>query len=342
MSRDETRIKWYRVPVERETFLRLTASSDWRGLAQILPQLLLAVATGALAFYAWRHLAWPWTVAACYLHATTYAFLGLGGAGHELSHGTPFKTRALNNVFYDLTAFLTWTNPFYFRASHPKHHLWTVHTGLDLEVVLPITLRPIDWLYAFTVNPPILWHLLRTHVRHARGIIRGEWEERIFPENDVNRRRELFVWARMLLAGHLLLAAVFIYFQLYILLALVTFAPFYAGWLNFLCGFTQHVGMQPSVADFRRCCRSVAMNPLLRFLYWNMNYHVEHHMYPGVPFYRLPKLRKAIDASMPPANRGLFHAWREILTILRKQREDPSYYHAAAVPEELVKETATE
>ena len=35
-----------------------------------------------------------------------------------------------------------------------------------------------------------------------------------------------------------------------------------------------------------------------QFFYWNMNYHVEHHMYAAVPYYNLPKLRKAI--------RGLF------------------------------------
>ncbi|MYF06606.1 MAG: fatty acid desaturase, partial [Rhodospirillaceae bacterium] len=29
-------------------------------------------------------------------------------------------------------------------------------------------------------------------------------------------------------------------------------------------------------------------NRLVRFIAWNMPYHVEHHVYPAVPFHRLP------------------------------------------------------
>ena len=38
--------------------------------------------------------------------------------------------------------------------------------------------------------------------------------------------------------------------------------------------------------------RTVYMNPVLRFLYWNMNYHIEHHMFPMVPYHALPKLHE--------------------------------------------------
>ena len=33
---------------------------------------------------------------------------------------------------------------------------------------------------------------------------------------------------------------------------------------------------------------------LISFIYWNMNFHTEHHMYAGVPFYNLPALRREI------------------------------------------------
>ena len=35
--------------------------------------------------------------------------------------------------------------------------------------------------------------------------------------------------------------------------------------------------------------RTVLMNPVSRFIYWNMNYHVEHHMFPMVPYHALPQ-----------------------------------------------------
>ena len=38
------------------------------------------------------------------------------------------------------------------------------------------------------------------------------------------------------------------------------------------------------------------MNPINRFLYLNMNYHVEHHMFPLVPYHNLPKLHALVLA----------------------------------------------
>ncbi len=49
---------------------------------------------------------------------------------------------------------------------------------------------------------------------------------------------------------------------------------------------TQHAGLAEDVLDHRLNCRTVYMNSISRFIYWNMNYHVEHHMFPLVPFCR--------------------------------------------------------
>ena len=43
------------------------------------------------------------------------------------------------------------------------------------------------------------------------------------------------------------------------------------------------------------------MNPLFRFVYWNMNYHTEHHMFPMVPYHALPKLHEMLEQDMLPA-----------------------------------------
>jgi fatty acid desaturase len=331
---NDVRINWYHSPIDKETLRSLTTRCDWKGFAQIIPQLLLTVATGVGAYYAWQYLSWPLVVLVLYIHATVYSFLGLSGAGHELCHGTPFKTRFWNEFFLKLVAFLSYTNYIHFRASHNGHHKWTVHKGIDLEVVLPITINKRDLFWMLTFNVMALKFILQMTFRHACGIIKGEWEERIFPETDMENRRKMRDWARFILVGHLLLAAAFIYFKLWPLLFIITLAPFYGGWLNFLCGFTQHVGLVPSVPDFRLCCRTVILNPLTRFFYWHMNYHIEHHMYAAVPFYNLRHLRKAIEADLPPAYPGLLAAWREIIPIMRKQKEDPAYVFVPPLPGE--------
>src|SRR5436190_18594324 len=123
---NDYKIKWYHSPVDKETMRRLTERSDWLGFLQVGRHLCLVAVTGAAAYYAWYHLPWPLFILALFLHGTFLAFLGAGGASHELSHRTVFKTRFWNELFMCVTAFLSWFNFVHFRASHLKHHQLTV------------------------------------------------------------------------------------------------------------------------------------------------------------------------------------------------------------------------
>src|SRR5690606_36777151 len=59
----------------------------------------------------------------------------------------------------------------------------------------------------------------------------------------------------------------------------------YGAWLMVFFGLTQHACMREDVLDHRLNTRSVRMNPVFRFLYLNMNYHVEHHIFPTVSYH---------------------------------------------------------
>jgi len=326
------KIDWYRTPLDKETLQRLTARSDWRGFAQVIPQLGFTTATGAAVFYAYSHWAWYVTVALLYLHGTGCGFLGMGGPGHELSHRTVFKSRFWNEFFIRVYCFISWSNFPFFRVSHTKHHAVTVYHEHDGEVVLPRKVRRIDWLYAFTFSPLAPWHRLRGTWRQACGRFDSEWERFLFPTPDAKGRRETIAWARITLAGHLALVALCVLTGHWILIVIVTLNGTYAGWLCFLCGTPQHHGLKPDVPDFRLSCRTYTLNPIARFFYWNMNYHVEHHMYAAVPFYNLPKLRRAIAHDLPVANRGLLGAWREMYAIQRRQAVEPDYCYEPPLP----------
>jgi fatty acid desaturase len=66
-----------------------------------------------------------------------------------------------------------------------------------------------------------------------------------------------------------------------------------------------------------------------------MQYHVEHHMFPAVPFYQLPRLRKAIEHDLPPVHHGFWALWtKEILVIHRQQRNDPHFSMAPKLPQD--------
>ena len=61
-----------------------------------------------------------------------------------------------------------------------------------------------------------------------------------------------------------------------------------------------------------------------------MNYHLEHHMFTMVPYYRLPELHELIKNDLPAPESSIFNAFRKLLPVLFKQL---SYKDAVIIPE---------
>jgi fatty acid desaturase len=329
----QRRIDWYRSPVRRETLAALNQRSDGKGLAQTLGHLGLLALTGAAAWYAAGRWPWPVVLAILLAHGTLYAFLL--NAFHELCHKSVFKTRALNVIFLHVVSFLGWHNPVFFWTSHQEHHKYTLHPPDDQEVVLPQKLTLEAFFKSAVFNPWDLYGRLKSSLRWCLGRTQGTWENYLFPPGAVELRRSLFTWARLHLAGELLIVVVSLALGLWMLPVLVTLAPFYGGWLLFLVNNTQHTGLQDQVPDFRLCTRTILLNPFLRFIYWHMNYHIEHHMYAAVPCYNLARLHREIEADLPPSPAGLVATWRQIIAIQERQKLDPSYQYVAELPTRL-------
>ena len=341
------KINWYRTKVDKAVMSELMRKSDARAFAQVIPQLLLFAATGTLAYLAFLNVHrtnWPWALPllllALFIHGTFSRFFG-GIAGHELCHKTPFKTQFWNDFFLAIYSFLSWFDPVSYRLSHVKHHQVTVHAEHDGEVVLP---QGLNWhgikfvLKVLTMDPLIPFKLLRSWGYAAWGesnkslFFTSGWMDRILPKTKAELRREHRNWARIVLFGHLILDLLFIVTGHWFLIIIVTFGCQYSSWLSVLCTSPQHVGLTPNVADFRLCCRTYTCSWLPAFLYWNMQYHVEHHMFPAVPFYNLPRLREAIAHDLPPAPHGLRATWKELLPVMQRQRKDPTYVFVPVLP----------
>jgi fatty acid desaturase len=62
-------------------------------------------------------------------------------------------------------------------------------------------------------------------------------------------------------------------------------------------GMSQHTLLEQA-SDVIKGTRSILTNPVTTFFMCNENYHLEHHLYPGVPWYHLPRLHKEIRSSL--------------------------------------------
>ena len=63
-----------------------------------------------------------------------------------------------------------------------------------------------------------------------------------------------------------------------------------------------------------------------------MNYHIEHHMFPMVPFYALLQLHDMIKDQCPSAYPSLRAAYLDIVPALLRQRKDPTYFIRRGLP----------
>lgn len=323
-------ICWYRTKLPPGVLKELHAKSDVKAAVQTLGYLMFLLVPAAGAIWCFNYGPWWGCLLLLFMYGVVSSFLI--NAVHELGHGTVFKTKILNDVFCHLFAFLGWINHELFASSHIRHHRYTLHPPDDLEVTLPIRLIVWNALKDGIINPRHPIWAIRNTWRIAKGDFRGEWELTLYPESDAASRWIPVRWARAMLIGHAGVLLVSLYFGQWIIPILVSGNGIFGSILFFFCNNTQHVGLQDNTADFRMCCRTFYLNPLARFLYWQMNYHIEHHMYAAVPCYHLHRLHNLIKHDLPPTPNGLIAVWTEIIAILKKQEKDPTYQHVPQLP----------
>ncbi|WP_404989397.1 fatty acid desaturase family protein [Caballeronia sp. LZ003] len=316
---------WYRCPLPRPVLKQLTQRSDARAIRDTVLWYAAIVASGVLAWFAWQAHS-LWAIPAFLLYGTLYC----GPADsrwHESGHGTAFKTAWMNKALYQVASFQVFRRPTVWRWSHARHHTDTLVVGRDPEIGAQL---PTDWL-ALVLNVFALKHVaneLPKVVASAFGNI-GEEEKTFVPETEWPKVvREARIW----LAIYAAVIVTCIAFRSVLPLLYIGLPSLYGAWLYLYFGLTQHAGMPENVLDHRKNCRTVMMNHVFRFLYLNMNYHVEHHMFPMVPYHALPDLHDAVKHDMPPPYTSSIAAYAEIIPALMRQTRDPSYHVERPVP----------
>ena len=337
--RKELRIKWYRCPIDPTVLRELSKPSDLQGFQMALGHLGLWLLTGALSFYFAVEQLWLGFLLTIFLHGTVGTFFS--APHHELCHGTVFKTKRFNEIFLRIFSTLGLQNFHIYKMSHSYHHRFTLHRIADKEVVLPKTpsLRFLYLLQLFTFNitggfeSRGLFPTMRGLFRVAADRMEqpyNEWGSELYAEFPEERLKAVH-WARYLIAVHLSFALFAVLIGYPILILIVSLHPFIGNWLRYFVGAPMHCGLRSDVSDFRKCVRTITLDPISEFLYWHMNWHLEHHMFAAVPCYNLKKLYKAVADDMPKP-RTLISSWQEMLEVVKQQEADPAYEFDTPVP----------
>jgi Na+-transporting NADH:ubiquinone oxidoreductase subunit F len=307
---------WYSPPVDPARLQQLMARSNGRAARDVILWLVLLVSAGVVAY--WSLGSW-WAIPAFAVYGALYGS-SADARWHECGHGTAFRSRTANDVVYYLASFMMLREPTLWRWSHFRHHSDTIIVGRDPEILFmrPFRLRMVVVNLLWLANgPKLIW---RT-IRHAAGRI--DAEARDFVPPDELRR---LVWeARAFVTAYVAVVAWCVATWSIVPALFFVLPSFYGVWLLWIFATTQHAGLREDVLDHRLNTRTVHMNPVARFLYLNMNYHLEHHLFPGVPYHALPALHDEVKAYLPPAKRSIPEAYREIVTALRHQRTDPNW-----------------
>ncbi len=314
---------WYTSPVPREKIKELLIRKDGPAIRDTIIWFSLIFGSGYLVIFFWG--TW-WFILPYIVYSVLYASTS-DSRWHESSHGTAFKTPWMNNLLYEISSFMIFRQSTVWRWSHTRHHSDTIIRGRDPEIASP---RPVNLkalvlgLFAMKSVPAEL----RKMLTHASGRIDKEVATYL-PKAEYTK----VIWkARLYLSIFLSVIVLAFAMQSVLPLLFIGLPALFGSWLAPIYGFTQHAGLAENVLDHRLNCRTVYMNRIHRFLYWNMNYHLEHHMFPLVPYHSLPKLHELIKDDCPRPYKGIIDAYREIIPTLIKQSKDPEYYVKRKIP----------
>jgi fatty acid desaturase len=307
---------WYHPDVPRKRMKELMARSDSPAIRDTAIWLGILVVTG-VAGAVWWH---SWLSIACFVVYGVMYGSASDSRWHECGHGTAFKTRWMNAVVYQIACFMLMRNPTVWRWSHARHHTDTIIVGRDPEVLFTRPPKLVSLsanLFALSEIQPLTFAIFR----HAYGRL-NDGEKSFIPEEE---HRKAFVVARIWLAIYAVVVALCVATRSILPAMLVGLPKLYGAWHMVLCGMLQHGGLAEDVLDHRLNSRTVYLNRFSRFVYWNMNYHLEHHLFPMVPFHALPALHEELKTELPVPTAGFVAGFRELVPALLRQRTDPSY-----------------
>lgn len=300
-----------------ETLRRLSALDSRIALGHILFEWIVILLSIAFC--------WRWWTPAAYICCVFW----IGGRQHTLGvlihdavHYRIFRNKVINDWVSDV--FLAWPiliTTASFRANHWEHHKHT-NTEKDPDRVRKLAQNPADWEF------PSTWkRLFLMFLKDLTGIgVVNMVRTLIFLSATTAAARKrtnssVRGWVRVLFYITVLGSSVA--FGFWKQLALFWLVPYLTTFnlLLHIRSIAEHYATENENAlNITRTTVASWWERL--FIPKNINYHIEHHLYPSVPFYRLPELHDLLMAyplykEQAHITRGYLAMFRECVTKTR-------------------------
>jgi fatty acid desaturase len=224
----------------------------------------------------------PWYAAIPFWILGGASLHGISLFTHEAVHGTLSRNKVINAVLGALCAWPVWQNYSAYKVLHLEHHAdlggahdpdhYANYTRWTWGVFLLNWLRLLTGYPVYIVAIPILgW-------KHGTG------KARVGILAEILCCTALSWWIGTWIPGTYL----------------------FHGWLGPMLfintmvnirGMSQHTLLEHSDDEIRGT-RSILTSGIVRFFMCNENYHLEHHLYPGVPWYHLPSVHRMLEGEL--------------------------------------------
>ncbi|MCG8312205.1 MAG: fatty acid desaturase family protein [Pseudomonadales bacterium] len=304
--------------IDNETVKALSVLTPYRSAiiltaewVAILAAILFCEAFFSLPIYA---------VSALWIGARQHALLVLM---HEAAHNRLCKHRELNEWWARVTVALPLFLSFkQYREAHLKHHRYLL-TDEDPDFIaqqkeadyhfpktkgqfLLLFLRDISGLGVYRMITSLLY--FNNHASQNSELT-----------TDKQTITQLVPWFELVF--FCVLISGLSYFNLWFEYLLYWIIPSitWLKWVLYLRAVGEHYGLKPSAEGSLGLSRTTIVNNWISKLFispHDVNYHAEHHLFPGVPYYNLSRLHKALKKNARyqnevPVTRGYLNVLRE-------------------------------
>lgn len=259
---------------------------------------LVGGAAAALAPVWWLRLP-GYALAGAALHA-------LGICMHEAIHGNLFRRRRLDRWAAFLCGVPVLVSGTAYRISHLAHHR---HNRGELdpdEFANHFRSRKVQsaafWIWGLLGLPIFLCHVPISALRRGTGTER----RLVAAEYAAILGLHGAVWIFLAAAARLDLL-----WHAWVAPMAVTDA------IVGLRGWSEHMLTRPGHPLTQT--RTVTSNRLVSFLLLNLNYHLEHHLFPGIPWYNLPRVHALLRDEYAAAGAPVYESyWRFLADAVRE------------------------